>query len=296
VNLDARSVKVAEGFEFCEGPAFGPDGWLYVVNVEGGYVSRVSMSGEVLRVAETGSAGSAAGSADTTGGPNGGQFDADGNYIVCECKRRAIVAVAPAGQVSMVADSCEGKPFNGPNDLAIDADGGFYFTDPEGSSLENRIGSVYYVRPDRTVVRVAAGLAYPNGINVTVDRSAVIVAETRTRQLYRYERRRNGTLGRRELFCRLEGGVGPDGMCFDRDGNLYIAHFGSGCVDVIDPSGEWIGSLATPGENPTNCCFGPPGSQFASSLFVTETVTNAVWRLDVGVEGMPLHHLAVASE
>jgi gluconolactonase len=85
-------------------------------------------------------------------------------------------------------------------------------------------------------------------------------------------------------------------MCFDQDGNLYIAHFGSSCVDVVDPAGKIIGKLETPGENPTNCCFGPPGSQYQSSLFVTETVTDAVWRYDVGVAGMPLHHLAVASD
>ena len=283
MDLDAKAVKLAEGFEFCEGPAFSPGGWLYLVNLQGGYISRVSMTGETARVADS-------------PGPNGGQFDADGNYVVCECKRKAIVAVSAAGEISTLVDACDGEPFNGPNDVAIDADGGFYFSDPDGSSLENRIGAVYYARPDRTVVRVADGLAYPNGVNITVDRSAVIVSETLTRQLLLYERRPDGTLHRRRLFCQLVGGVGPDGMCFDQDGNLYVAHFGSACVDVIDPAGERIGALATPGENPTNCCFGPPGSEYASSLFVTETVTNAVWRYDVGVPGMPLHHLAVASD
>jgi gluconolactonase len=283
VNLNVEPVKVAEGFEFCEGPAFGPDGWLYLVNLGGGYLSKVSMQSEVRRWAET-------------PGPNGGQFDADGNYVVCEVRRKAILAISPAGAVSVIADGCAGRPFNGPNDIAVDADGGLYFTDPDGSSLENRIGAVYHVRPDRTVLRVADGLAYPNGINVTVDRSAVIVAETLTHRIHRYERRKDGTLGERELYCQLEGGVGPDGMCFDMDGNLYVAHFGSGCVDVIDPSGRQIGGLATPGENPTNCCFGPPGSEFASSLFVTETVTDTLWRYDLDTPGMPLHHLAVASE
>jgi gluconolactonase len=282
VKLNAEAVKVAEGFEFCEGPAFGPDGWLYLVNLKGGYISKISPAGEVARVADSPA-------------PNGGQFDADGNYVVCECRRKAIVRVTPDGQVSVVVDQCDGQPFNGPNDIAIDADGGFYFTDPDGSSLTNRIGAVYYVRPDRTVIRVAEGLAYPNGVNITVDRSAVIVAETLTLQVHRYERKLDGTLGRRELLCQLEGGVGPDGMCYDQDGNLYVSHFGSSCVDVVDPSGQRIGALETPGENPTNCCFGPPGSRWASSVFVTETVTDAVWRYDVGVSGMPLHHLAVGS-
>ncbi len=282
-DFDVQPVKVAEGFEFCEGPAFGPDGRLAVVNLAGGFISRVHMDGTKEVLAET-------------PGPNGGQYDVDGHYICCEVKRKAIVSVGPNGKVDLITDQAGGQPLNGPNDIAIDADGGMYFTDPEGSDLENRIGGVYYLRPDRTTVKVDDGLAYPNGINVTVDRSAVVMAETLTKQIHRYERKADGTLGNRQVFCQLEGGVGPDGMAYDMDGRLYVAHFGMACVQVIDPAGTVIARLETLGDNPTNCCFGPPGSDFESSLFVTETVTNTVWRYDVGAPGMPLHHLSVASD
>lgn len=282
-DFDTQPVKVAEGFAFCEGPAFGPDGNLYVVNLRGGFISRVRLNGNVERFAET-------------PGPNGGQFDADGRYICCEVRRRAIVAVSPGGDVLLLTDNAGGRPLNGPNDIAIDADGGMYFTDPEGSDLDHPIGAVYYIRPDLTTVKVDDRLAYPNGINITVDRRHVLVAETLTKQIRRYERRPDGTLGRGEVFCQLEGGVGPDGMAFDMDGRLYVAHFGMGCIQVIDPSGAVIAQLRTPGNDPTNCCFGPPGSHVAGSLFVTETAGNAVWRYDLGVPGMPLHHLAVVSE
>lgn len=277
MNLDAVFVKIVDGCEFCEGPAFGPDGRLYFVNVEGGYISSVSVDGgAVRRLAETPR-------------PNGGQFDADGNYILCECRRKAIMVLAPDGSLTMLIDNCDKKPFNGPNDVALDADGGMYFTDPDGSNLDRRIGAVYHLRPDRTVVRVADNLAYPNGVNITADRSAVLVAETLTHQIHRYERKADGTFGRRETLCEIEGGIGPDGMCFDVQGNLYVAWYGSACIYVIDPRGRVFGKIATPGDNPTNCCFGPPGSQWESSLFVTETVTNTIWRYDIGVPGMPLH-------
>ena len=70
----------------------------------------------------------------------------------------------------------------------------------------------------------------------------------------------------------------------------------SACIDPISPIGERIGSLQLPGENPTNCAFGALGSPWASSLFITEVVTNGVWRFDIGVAGMLLHHLAVAGD
>ncbi len=277
MNWDAKPTKVVDGCQFCEGPAFGPDGRLYFVNLEGGCIGSVSPEGgEARRVAQSPR-------------PNGGQFDADGSYILCECRRKSIIAVAADGSLSTLADNCECQAFNGPNDIAIDADGGMYFSDPEGSDLDHRIGAVYYIRPDGRVVRVADKLAYPNGVNITADRSAVLVAETATRQIHRYERNADGTFGRRETFCQIEGGIGPDGMCFDIEGNLYVAWYGSACVYVIGPRGRVLGKLTTPGDNPTNCCFGPPGSKWETSLFVTETVTNTIWRYDVGVPGMPLH-------
>ena len=273
VKLDAKPEKLVGGCQFCEGPAFGPDGWLYFVNVHGGFISKVSMAGELKRVADSPT-------------PNGGQFDAKGNYVVCECKRKAIISVTPEGKISTVVDNYQGRPFNGPNDIAIDADGGFYFTDPDGSSLDHRIGAVYYVRPDKTVVQVAKDMAYPNGVNITADRSAVVVAETLTHQIHKYERKADGTFGKHEVLCHIDGGVGPDGMCFDEQGNLYAAWYGSAGVYAIDPAGKVLGKIGLPGDNPTNCCFGPPGTKWATWLFITETATDTIYRCDVGVPGM----------
>jgi len=278
MNLAAEPCKLADGFEFPEGPAFDARGELYLVNLTGGFISRVSLDGRSEIFCRTG------------GKPNGANFDAEGNLLVAECGLKAIVAVSPEGLLRIVADSCGSEPLRGPNDLVLDIDGGFYFTDPDGSSIENPIGCVYYVSPDRTVRRVAEGLAYPNGLALVEDRSVLIVAETQTRRLYRYERHADGTLGERRIFCELTGGVGPDGMCLDAEGNLYVAHYGAGCVVVIDPAGKQIGQLRAGGQNPTNCCFGPPDGEAARCLFVTETATNAVYRLDIDQPGMRLFH------
>lgn len=277
MNLNAEPITVAEGFEFCEGPAFAPDGSLWVVNLAGGYISKVNVdTGEKAVVARTQS-------------PNGGQFHPNGHYIVCECKERAIISVSPTGEITVLAEQCDGQPFNGPNDVTIAADGSMYFTDPDGSDLDNRIGGMYLIKPDQTVVRVDLGLAYPNGLNLTATGKSVVLAETLTKQLHRYDRNADGTLGPRQLYCQLpDEGVGPDGMAFDCDGVLFATHYGSACVRVVDPAGKHIGDLRLPGHNPTNCCFGPPGSKWERSLFVTETETNTVYRFDVDTPGLPL--------
>jgi gluconolactonase len=87
----------------------------------------------------------------------------------------------------------------------------------------------------------------------------------------------------RRIFAQLQGGLGPDGMAFAQDGNLYVAHFGKGVVAVINPEGQLIAELPVGGKKVTNVAF------WAASLFVTEVERGQVVRLDIGVEGQALY-------
>ena len=49
--------------------------------------------------------------------------------------------------------------------------------------------------------------------------------------------REDGTVHRVGLFCRLIGGMGPDGMAVDRAGNLAVAHAGGGQVWLWSTAG-----------------------------------------------------------
>ena len=178
---------------------------------------------------------------------------------------------------------------NGPNDLSFDREGNLWFTDPWGSSLHNAIGGVYVLRAETLALdRVARGLAFPNGI-VATDQQ-VIYAETRTSRLWRHHRSSDGGLGDAELFAELphQPGVevqGPDGMCLDVHGNLYVAHFGAGCVRVLGCDGTGLEAIAVPGRNPTNVCFGGPDM---ATLFVTLDDTDRVVASPVPHGGAPL--------
>ena len=237
-----------------------------------------------------------------TGGPNGHKILADGTHLLCDRSHKAVLRLSPDGKLlePAAAKIFDGKPLQGPNDLTLDSrNGGFYFTDPENSSVEKPIGAVYYVDATDgtgTVRLVDQGLAYPNGIVLSPDGKRLYLGESQRNRVHVYDVLAPGKVGPRRLFTELpvaDKAAGqidnqPDGMCLDADGNLYVAHYGMQRVQVLGPSGNLVASL--PGGNLTtsNVAFGGPK---LDQLFVTGALSpaegskGAVFRLDLGVKG-----------
>ena len=269
-----KPSRFACGFEFVEGPAFDREGNLFVVNLQGGYISKIGPRKKVSIFVHTG------------GAPNGAQFHANGHLFVCDCKLKAILDIAPDGPISRTITGWEKSLLQGPNDITFSSDGGYYFTDPEGSSLENPIGNVYRVHPDSSVLLFAQGLAYPNGIVVSQAERRLFVSETFTRYIHAFALRADGMLAAGQVLAELPpGGVGPDGMALDVEGNLYVAYYGYGRIMVLNQWGTVIREIPAGGPNPTNVAFGGKERQY---LYITEAETNCVYTIKNDVPGLPL--------
>ena len=105
------------------------------------------------------------------------------------------------------------------------------------------------------------------------------------RELVRFFRQRNrvieypviapGKLGPMRVFAELPAMKGdqisnqPDGMALDEDGNLYVAHYGMGEVQVLDPKGKLIRQL--PGG-----CLTTSNVAFAGADMSTLYITGAI--------------------
>lgn len=266
-------IPIATNFRSPEGPSFNREGLLLLVDFDAGMVYRCTRDGRVSPFV------------DTAGIPTGSKFHRDGRLFVADGKL-GILEISPQGEFKIAAAGWKGQPFAGTNDLVFAKNGDLYFTDPKGSDVEHPTGSIFLMRRTGEVERFATGFQFPNGIVLSDDESTLFVAETFTRNIWAFELDGNGRERSRRVFAELEGWLGPDGMAFGRDGNLYAAHFGKGVVAVIDPEGAVIAELPAGGQRPTNVAF------WESSLYVTEVEKGQVMRLDIGVQGQTLFGLS----
>ena len=275
MGRNAPVTVLVSGYDTTEGPAFDRVGNLFFVNSSTSSIVRLSPAGDAAEWVNTG------------GIPAGLAFHRDGSLYVADegDDIHGVLRVTADARIETMVDSYEGRPLNGVNDLVFDRDGVLYFSDPWGSSGKNPIGGFYRLFPDGRLEQVDRGLAFPNGVAINADNSAVFLAETYQARILRYPIGREGRVGAREVFAELDGPPGPDGMAFDVEGNLYVAHFDGGRVDVLDPDGRQIDAIAVPGRRPTNVAFGGPDR---TTLVITEYETHAIYRVDAGVAGQPL--------
>lgn len=238
--VNDKVTLLATGFSFTEGPAVSPDGDIYFTDIPKSRIHKWSLQGVLSTVHEN------------SGKANGLIFDKAGSLVVCEGGNRRVVSINPAGELSVLADSYDGKKLNSPNDLWIHPSGGMYFTDPrygKGGDLEQDGEHVYYLPPDdETLVRIIDDMVRPNGIVGTKDGKKLYVADHGGKKTYVYTIKEDGTLSDKKLFVE----EGSDGMTLDTAGNLYIT---TDKVLVYSPEGQRLSAIEMP-ETPSNVCFG----------------------------------------
>ena len=165
----AKVEKLAGGFRFTEGPAVDAKGNVYFSDIPNRRIHIWSLDGKLSTFRED------------SGRANGLFFDKQGNLLACEGGNRRLTSISPAGKVVVLADKYDGKKFNSPNDLWIDAAGGVYFTDPRYGSMDDLQQDgfhVYYLSADRKqITRVIGDLKKPNGVLGATDGKLLYVAD-----------------------------------------------------------------------------------------------------------------------
>jgi len=246
--------EAATGFLFTEGPVAGPEGSLYFSDLYRQRIYQLNADGSHRVVLEKSKI------------CNGLAVDRDGKIIACQGGAGMIISVDPkSGAVSTIASGYQGVRFNQPNDLVLDALGGFYFTDPVYGvpSKPQKTMGLYYVSADKNVTRLAEELDLPNGIGLSPDGKTLYLVVMGAKKVLRFPVEGPGKLGASSDFCTLE--AGGDGMTIDAKGNVYVTQPEFSAIDVFHPDGKKLGRLTFPA-GPANCAF---AGKDGKTLYVT---------------------------
>ena len=128
----------------------------------------------------------------------------------------------------------QGKRYNSPNDVVVDAKGRIWFTDPfygdDRSALELDAEAVYRIDADGAVSRVLSQpqIERPNGLAITPDARTLYVIDSHTRpggnrKVWSFDIAEDGQLSGQRLVFDFGRGRGGDGMRLDERGNLWVA-------------------------------------------------------------------------
>jgi len=270
---DPAWIKVADGFNFPEGPAWDNDGTLYLSNCYGDWLPKIQ-NGKIDTLVTA--------SDSTINKTNGLLVLKNGDLLACDFGFGSILRISKSGKVVTLINGYAGARFNRPNDLTIDSEGKLWFSDPKSYGTDKLDGRLFrYDFETEQLDLVRDSLAFPNGLAFSPTDKRLYLSESAKNRILRFKVSAQGQLTDQKTFIELQGGD-PDGLDFDQTGNLYVAHFGSGLLFIIAADGSVLQKINTPGKKPSNIEF---GGEDLKTLYLTEDETNALYKVQTRYAG-----------
>ena len=246
-----RPQVIATGLSGADDPIWIPDIGLLFSEPNADRIVRLSDAGTVLPF--------------ITGlhRPLGMTFDGQGRLISLQSEAgfTSVRVVWPPGKEAILAERFEGLPFSRPNGVTVDRKGGVYFSDPGlNPAQEEQLRktqarlppAVYYVPPGEGPIRVAEGIARPNGVHLSRDEKTLYVNDTNGIQAFAFDVLPNGRLANRRVFATYVGrtpplganeGVasGADDLVIDNEGRVYSITAAG--IEVLSDTGRPLGII-----------------------------------------------------
>ena len=258
VPANAKLFKVAEGFEFTEGPIWLRDkNALLFSDPNHNTIYQYTEDGQLTVFREHSGYDGADIAEYLQPGSNGLTLDRQGRLTIDEQGRHRVSRLEGDGTLTVLADSYEGKRLNSPNDLVYRSDGTLYFTDPpfglpkffDDRRKELPFSGVFSWKDGQLRLQ-SHELRGPNGIVFSPDEKYLFVDnwDPAAKTVTRYPVERDGSLGRGEIFidltAQIPGAEALDGMKTDVQGHLYVS--APGGVWIFDAQGRHLGTITAP--------------------------------------------------
>jgi len=165
----------------------------------------------------------------------------------------------PSAVVTPIVAVEPNQPDNRCNDGKRDPAGRFWIgTMSRGGDVVGA-GALYRLENDGTLTRMLTGLTIANGMAWSPDQRTMYFIDSPTREVWAFDfDPADSAISRRRTVVKVPESLGwPDGMTIDAEGNLWVAHWGAGCVARWEAeSGRLLETIATDCPHTSSCCFG----------------------------------------
>jgi gluconolactonase len=292
VPRNAKLFKLAEGFEFTEGPVWSRRGGyllfsdpnhnaIYKYQDDTGLSVFKEKSGyDGQDIADYGQPGS-----------NGLTFDPQGRLVINEHGRHRVSRMEANGTLTVLADRYRGKRLNSPNDLVVKSDGAVYFTDPpfglpkffDDPRKQLKFSGVFRIKDGRLDL-LTRDFTGPNGLAFSPDEKYFYLDnwDAAHKLIKRYPVKGDGSLGEGVVFAdltqRVPGEEALDGLKVDKLGHVFVSVAGE--IWIFGDTGKQLGIVRAPKPVHNFAWGGTDGK----TLYLTARST--LYRLPLLVEGV----------
>lgn len=291
VPPNPKVYKLAEGFQFTEGPIWARDGnYLLFSDPNHNTIYRYTAEGELSVFREKSGYDAADIAEYGQPGSNGLTLDRQGRLTINEHGRHRVTRLEKDGTLTVLAENYKGKRLNSPNDLVYRSDGVLYFTDPpfglpkfyDDPRKQLSYSGVFCIK-DGKLKLVSTDLMGPNGLAFSPDEKYLYVDnwDTKKKVVMKYEVKPDGSLANGTVFFDMGNAPGEealDGLKVDQKGNLYVS--GPGGLWILSAEGKHLGTIKAP-RLPANFAWGDADGQ---TLYMT--ARTGLYRMRLNVPGI----------
>ena len=222
-----------------------------------------------------------------------------GGYVLAlESGIRSVDAGGKPGR--LLCHPEKGRNENRYNDGKPDRTGRF-FLGSLNKADRDPTGALYRIDPDGSCREIDSGFVCANGMDWSPDNRVFYLADSGSRRIFAYDYdAATGDIDNRRVLATVPPEEGaPDGLCVDRDGFLWVAHWDGWRISRFDPKGRRERELRVPVPRPTSLCF---GGRELDRLYITSAATEmdgaalaaaplsgSLFTHEPGVAGLPSH-------
>jgi sugar lactone lactonase YvrE len=120
------------------------------------------------------------------------------------------------------------------NEIVVDARGNIYVNGADFNFVGGeapRPGYIKLITPDGRLRQVADDIQFPNGMLITPNNRTLIISESFAGRLTAFDIEADGGLSNRRVFAE---GLGPDGICLDAEGAVWVGTAGLSVARVAE--------------------------------------------------------------